>query len=189
MGYPDGLQSSADVTYGLFWGKVIRNDDPEKRCRVRASVPGFWDNSPWLLPLGMVGAGGPPGFAYTPPAIGAQIAVGFIQGDVDEPYYLCGPPAIDEAPRHILEQDAQDAPKVHAYESDTFEILIIEKSNEKKLVLRTKDLAQVIEIDALDRSIEIKAGNTLVLSGAMVDISAVKVQLAGRVVLPVGPPI
>jgi hypothetical protein len=189
MSYPDGFSDSVSKYFALTWGKVIQNNDPEKRCRVRATVPGYWDNSPWIVPLGMPGAGGPPGRGYIPPAVGAQIAVGFIQGDPAAPFYLCGPPALNEAPRAILEQSPDDSPKLQVFETDTFEIIIIEKPDEKKLILRSKDLAQSIEIDAIDRSVEVKAGNSLILDGAMVSISGVKIQIGGRVVLPVGPPI
>ena len=128
---------------------------------------------------------------FAVPDLGANVLVGFIQGDEQRPFYLCGLWGAvahpSDAPREVLNEAAGDAYLVAAYESETFEVFINEK--QKKLVLRTKTKDEEIEIDAEDRSISIKATNWVKIEAGGVSINGTKVQLKNRPVQATGIPI
>jgi hypothetical protein len=185
--------------WGLRLAFVDDNKDPERRGRVRLRSHGIVGEKgvlKWAEPLGMPGAGGYPGGGFTVPAIGAQVAVGFFLGDIDAPYYFAGPPALLETPAKVLDKDKEECPKVYAFETDSFEVHIIDTETEKKLVLAVKGYDSVsgangerIELDLIDRSVHVRAGRTIhIESGGVVQITGAKVQVNGRSVWPLGKP-
>ncbi|MEQ9504514.1 MAG: phage baseplate assembly protein V [Deltaproteobacteria bacterium] len=75
--------------YGKYRGFVTDNADPEKRGRLRLSVPSVLgdEETDWALPcLPFGGAGGYGSFFVPEP--GAQIWVEFEEGDVDRPIWV-----------------------------------------------------------------------------------------------------
>jgi len=191
--FPQDGEELKRKEYGFWWGKVLDNVDPERRGRVKATVPGLFSFSPthWVSPLGMPGTGAPEWGSYTPPAIDAQIVIGFIQGDLFTPFYFTGPPAYNEAPKAIRDASSDSAAaNTVAMETKTFEIIIKDTDDEAKLILRTKSQSETIEIDAKDGSISIKASHFLILDAPLVSIKH-RIQLGtnNRVVLPIGNPL
>lgn len=73
-------------------GTVVHNIDPEKRWRVTIRVPGVFDEeSGWVKPWGTIGGGSAGRGGFLVPAEGATVGVLFVNGDPDNPRYLCGP--------------------------------------------------------------------------------------------------
>lgn len=77
--------------YSVYRAEVTRNDDPEKRGRIQAHVPGsIQDSAPdiWIDPS-FVGAGQDRGFVW-PPEIGDSVQVFFEQGNSSRPCLYLG---------------------------------------------------------------------------------------------------
>ena len=59
MAFDDEFDAVIPKNFGMFWGSVIRNDDPEKLGRVKVFIPGLLEpQSPWAWPVGFPGSGG-----------------------------------------------------------------------------------------------------------------------------------
>lgn len=174
----------------FYVGSIIRNDDPEKLGRIKANIPKFKTETKWAIPAGFPGIG-PGRGAFSVPPQGSNVIIGFIMGDEQFPFYLCGPFGMadgsTEIPREAASQTPENVHRVHGFESDLFEIYINDET--KKLVVRTKDLEEEIELDATDRSISIKARNWIKIEAAGISINGTKLQIAGRSILHTGTPI
>lgn len=78
----------------MYWGTVVRIDDPEKLGRVRIHIPGLTHReTDWAYPVGQAGAGSERHGAFTVPRLGSTVLVGFVLGDFEEPFFLAGPHA------------------------------------------------------------------------------------------------
>lgn len=108
----------------LMLGEVIDRNDPEDRCRIRVLVPGFYEpQSPWAMPMGMPGAGGPKqGRAEAPPKH-ANVFVQCLNGDPNYPVWSYGPPGMPDG--------VNDAPTDHATDGDTTQAVAEEDSEWK----------------------------------------------------------
>jgi hypothetical protein len=137
----------------------------------------------------MLGAGGPPGGGFAIPHKEAQVLIGFVLGDTDEPVYWPGPPALHEAPATVRSAGDEYAPKVYAFETPTFQVFIEDHAQARKLTLRTRDETNVVEIDANDGSVLLHADTYLILDAPLVSIDGVKVQIRGRPVAPTDAPL
>lgn len=116
---------------GLYWGIVIDNVDPDGRGRVTAHVPGITTQaSYWLEPVGLPGSGGSQRGTYYPPAIGATVLVGYIQGDLNEGVYWGGPP-----PGDALPQDNKPENVIH--QTTNFRILVQEEPGKQRVRVET----------------------------------------------------
>lgn len=196
------LEEAAGGYYGLYWGVVIDNADPQKMGRIRAHVHGLTTKeTTWAFPIGMPGAGyfdpaalntesGGKGGYYVPRK-NATVLVGFIHGKFEEPVYLCGHyPRIGGAcgvPRIVAQQSEEQAPNVRVIaETETFEIYILDTATEQKVVLQTLDKETSIEMDAKDGSIKLKALASIIIDAPAVQINGVNVTLKKRPVSPLG---
>lgn len=193
MAFPEDEDDAAPAVLPLlFWGQVTARDDPEKRGRVRALVPGLLEpESPWLQPVGMPGAGFAQRGAYVVPVIGATILVGFIQGDVEEGVYWPGPPGAPGGTTDIPETPAAaspaDAPAHVAYETERFEIVVIDRADEHRLVIRNKRNGDYIEFDDRDNTITVKGTTSLNLfADGQIDIRGGVVSIQGQQVPKLG---
>lgn len=193
--FPDRHILEQEAHYGLFLGIVKRRDDPDRRGRVKVRIQNFLSETRWTEPIGMPGAGGPPGGGFSVPENEAQVAVGFFYGDINAPYYFTGPPAITEAPQATEGLSEKDTPKVRAFETKTFEVFIKDTDTEQKLTLRTKSATKnaennnEIEIDATDGSVQITASNYLIMRARQVELDGAVIVVGNRLVRKVGDPI
>lgn len=70
---------------GMYVGYVTHRNDPEKLGRVRVCIPGVLEpHSAWAWPLGTAGGGFKDRGFFAVPEEGAEVAVFFNQGDVDQ---------------------------------------------------------------------------------------------------------
>ena len=172
----------------LALGTVVDNVDPQLRGRVK--VDSVVLKTPrWAEPVGMPGAGGPPGGGFSIPPKEAQVVIGFILGDTDQPVYWPGPPAIDEAPATVQAATAEHAQDVFAFETTTFQVFIEDYEDNHKLTLRTRDEKTVLEIDADDGSILLSADVAVIIEAPIVSINGIKTQIRDRPVCPTDAPI
>jgi hypothetical protein len=111
--------------YGLYYGFVVNNVDPQKMGRVKVKVPGLLEpESAWAWPIGM-GGGSPQNGAWDVPKNNAAVGVMFQAGDIDEPVYFSGWYARDNLPMPAKEASAEDAAnKIKCFESDRHLIVL-----------------------------------------------------------------
>jgi hypothetical protein len=115
----------------FYWAIVTNNNDPSQRGRVRANIVGLTSSeSTWLEPVGMPGGGGGKHGGWFVPKVGATVLVGFIQGDLDSPFYFTGPNPNNQAPDN-------NTPDNIVFQSDDFRVSFIEQTGNKKLRLET----------------------------------------------------
>ncbi len=82
--------------FGFYWGIVVDTADPDISGRVRVKVEGLIEpRSTWARPLGLPAGGRSAHGTYAVPLTGSLVVVGFIQGDIDEPFYFSGGWGID----------------------------------------------------------------------------------------------
>lgn len=176
----------------FYQGTVLQNDDPSKCGCIRANVPAIKTQTKWAFPVGGPGAGPQRGMFAVPP-VESNVVIGFIQGDIDLPFYLCGPWAMptgtSEVPRAASAEPVATVHRVAGFESDLFEWFV--NDEKKKLVIRSKDLQEEIEIDLTDRSMKLKARNYFIIEAAGISLKAPggTIDIGGRIVAKVPDPI
>lgn len=138
--------------YGLYIGYVIDRDDPKGLGRVRVCIPGLIDEgTSWARQLGLGGGAAKNGTKFVPP-LNAEVAVFFANGDIDQPYFLGGPPGLNEG------NTGDDAsPDVRTIETASYVISIDERPESKSLTLWDKESEDYIQMNGVARSIAIKA--------------------------------
>lgn len=84
----DLYNTVAEKRYGKYRGFVSENQDPQKRARIRLSIPSVLNDqiSDWALPCLPFGGASGYGF-FTVPEVGAQVWVEFEEGDIDRPIW------------------------------------------------------------------------------------------------------
>ena len=182
--------------YGLWWGVVTNNKDPENRGRIRARIPGMNNvESTWAEPLSNPGAGGKKRGTKATPKVGATVAVMFVQGDIDEPVFFPGPPPIGQVP------EGGENPDNVVVQTDNYRLLIDETPNATRFRIESslphidaakrEDVKTFIEIsinagDAhKSHVVRIHAPTAIVLtSDGAISLDAPSVQIKGRSVDP-----
>ena len=185
-----------EVRYpGLYIGEVADRDDPEGLGRVRVRIPGLVEpSSAWAFPLGTLGGGSDRRGFFSVPEKGAEVGVLFHQGDVDQPYYLCGhwgkPDGQAEVPEPVRGLPKEEAPQIRAFETNRFLFVFDDREGKEALVVKDKTSGDQIEFDGAGMGITIKATSALLLKAdGLVSIEGASVQINGRLVLPGPKPI
>ena len=182
------MNGNNDALIGLYAGMVLDNNDPEHLARVRVTIPGVMDDSPWALPRG---AGSAQWGGNDVPPNGADVYVMFVNGNAERPVYE---PAWhmpgEQFPEH-------SSPDVHVWGRGPFR-LVLEDSNVQH-VMRLKAVLTIgnneedvawLEFNADTQSIQLYADCAVgVEAGAIVNIDAPSVQVRGRKVMPTPKPI
>ncbi|ACY13294.1 phage baseplate assembly protein V [Haliangium ochraceum] len=187
--FDDGLGAETRLL-GMYLGYVTARDDPEGLGRVRVCVPGVLEpHSAWAWPLGTAGGGSKDCGLFAVPALGAEVAVLFCQGDVDAPHYLCAhwgkPDGASEVPA-----EAQGQPDNRVLATPTFRIELDETPGARKLKLTNRATGDHLVLDAESNTVTLAATTALTVRAAgAVRIEAATVTIAGRVVRPIPEPI
>jgi hypothetical protein len=187
----------------VYDGVVTAINDPKKVGRVRVRVPGLIESpGVWALPIGMPGAGSAASGLFFIPKVGAEVAVLFKMGDVDNPRYLAGPwgrpNGNPELPSSALTAEdgttynAEEIPNVAVIETSRFEVVIDNNSGHERLAIRDKNSPSedIIEIDGVNHGVRIAGTVAVVIeSVGSVAIDGLQVKINGRVVRDTGDPI
>lgn len=178
----------------LYRGVVTAINDPLKIGRVKVRVPGLLEpDSGWALPLNVGGGAEALGF-YFVPEVGAEVAVWFHQGDVDELHYIPGcfraPGRSSGLNERITAKSPEDAPKVKVIETDRFLVVLDDSEDTPAMILRDKVSGDGVELNALTRQMTITATSSIsITSVGTVAIEGVNVTINGRPVAPSPEPI
>ena len=153
---PTEFADSEEVHFvGLYTGVVVDNKDPEGLGRVRLRIPGLLEpTSNWAFPIGTLGGGSAQRGFYSPPDIEADVAVLFLQGDVDAPYYFAGhwgkPDAGPETPGPAQGLTGEEATQVKAFETARYQMVWDERPGQEVFRVLDKETGDFVEMDATD---------------------------------------
>lgn len=188
----------------MYVGNVTDNADPEKLGRVRVRVAGVCEPaSAWAFPLGAGGGSSHRG-VYSPPDVGADVAVLFHAGDVERPFYIGGywgaPDAGLETPGPVggykggeeTAEDiaAADAPLVKSWEGKRYIVIVDEREGKERLVLRDKKTDDELLFDGVRMGVRLKGTSMLSLEcDGVISIKGVQVTINNRPIIANGKPI
>lgn len=152
-------QSGNPRYFGLYRGLVVDNVDPEKMGRVTIVIPGLVEPaSNWAWPFAM-GGGSSQNGGWDVPKKGASVGVFFHAGDIDEPNYVNGWYARNEAPSPVAGNSPENAAnKIKCFESDDH-LVVLDGVKGQVLI---KDKKSGLLISMKDGKIEL-GGEGLVL--------------------------
>ena len=176
---------------GLYVGYVTERNDPEQLGRVRVCIPGVIEpHSSWAWPLGTCGGGFKDYGFFSVPVKGAEVAVFFNQGDVDEPYYLSAHWGKPDGQSEVPEEARKTPPDCRVIATPTFRIQLDESKDSHKLALTNKKTGDHLVFDADTNTITLQ-GTTSVTIRAVgaIRLEAAQVTIAGRIVRPIAEPI
>lgn len=183
------FNSVAEKRYGKFRGFVTDNQDPEKRARVRLSIPSVLNEqeSDWALPCMPFGGGSAYGF-FAVPEVGAQLWVEFEEGDIDRPIWTGSfwqqssdvpeDASIDEPTTRLLQtpsghifqfDDVQGEEQFRLYHPADAEIII----DHNGTISLTDTSGAVLKMDAENNEIIIEDANGNIMT---MDSSGTKVE-------------
>ncbi len=171
----------------IYEGPVVDNKDPKKLGRVRVNIPGIAEPTGWARPIGWLGSGTKKRGGWSPPPIGAEVAVWFKMGDPDHPRYTCGFPGEGEAPDEVdeatVEEAADQLPFV--FNGKRWKFIVDERPAKSRIALQDLKTGDVIEIDGVKLGVHIKATSALSLEcDGAIDIRGSSVTINGRKVAP-----
>lgn len=177
------FDESVDLHYvGFYNAVVVDNADPKKLGRVRFRIPGLIEPAgAFAFPLG-IGGGAPQRGFYDPPDVGADIGVLFMQGDLEQPYYLGGhwgePDSGIETPGPAASASAADAAKIKAYETKRYLTVWDNRSGKEEWFIRDKVTGDTIVLSAAEgvrlstkQKVVIDAAGSVEIGGSTVDLN------------------
>jgi len=139
--------------YGMYSGIVADRQDPLGLGRVRVSIGGLFEApnlSPWAWPMGIQGGGAPQRGLFHPPILTAWVAVWFMLGDLNTPYYIPAHWAEGEVPTGgVVSGDDEGL-----YPSETKKWLVETDDRDPDILRVTnKTTGDTIEFHGVDRKL------------------------------------
>lgn len=147
-------------------GVVIDNVDPRgwKRCRLR--VQGIAEETAWARPM-TLGGGSPQRGGAVTPAIGADVVVWFLFGDIERPTFMCGHwSERDNAPEMPL--PTRDVPKAEAHlvqmlQLGNLVLSVDERPGNRKMVIEDTVTEDAIVWDLEKQGLRIKMTSAVII--------------------------
>jgi hypothetical protein len=180
---------------GLFMGTVMHTDDPDGVGRVRVHIPGLVEPaSTWAYPIGTLGGGSDRSGFFAVPDKGADVAVLFKHGDINQPYYLSGhwgkPNGQTEVPDYVRQLQPGEAHQVRVLQIGRFTLIFDIRSGKENLTILDMMSGDHIKFKGPELGMEISTTSTLDIKAVgQVNIQALNVLVNGRPVLTGAGPI
>lgn len=145
------IESLDNVQYGLHYGIVCQNKDPDKLERIKVRLPwldgGDKDQSHWAQ-LATPMEGKKFGW-YVLPDVDDVVVVMFIAGDINHPVILGG---VWSKPDHSPEPNEDGKNNFRGYRSRSGHRLILDDSSKVKVVVADKTTKNMIGIGEFDKN-------------------------------------
>lgn len=179
-------------------GVVVRNDDPRGLSRIKVRIPGLTpdDGGAWALPITL--GGGPQRGIMHIPDVGSEAYVFFLAGDPDKPRYLGGhwgkPKGVTDVPTAAREAAVEEQHQLKIWETERFALVFDERGGRERVYLHSKNRGEelaagsalMIEFDDTNGVVSISGtAGVVIRTLGIVDIQGLRVQINGRVVLPI----
>jgi hypothetical protein len=178
--FDDDITRHDTRLYGMYIGFVTHRDDPEQLGRVRVCIPGLVEPyGPWAWPLGTVGGGSKDRGLFAVPDVGAEVAVFFNQGDVDEPHYLSAHWGKPNGESEVPEEAQRNPPDNFVIATPNFRVELDECDGEQQLKLTSVGSGDFVQLNAEDDTITILATKSvrIVVGGMELFVSKDKIEL------------
>lgn len=168
-----GLENVFNRYYSLYPAKVVDNEDPKNRWRVKLEVPDILDDkelAEWAEPMPHAGkaavdssTNGSFG-SFHPPKVGDYVWVIFRMGDIRHPIYFGGWWASDETPEFLSDDrknavfisrfghkitvdETEDAAKINIESNKEYQIEIDETLDAEKITLKNGRTETTLVLD------------------------------------------
>ena len=189
--FDDDIDTHDSRLLGMYVGYVTQRDDPEQLGRVRVCIPGVIEpHSSWAWPLGTSGGGSKDHGFFAVPVNGAEVAVFFNQGDVDEPYYLSAHWGKPDDESEVPEEARKLPPDNRVIATPTFRIQLDESKGARRLALTNRKTGDHLVFDAETNTITLQGTTSITIRAVgAIRLEAPQVTIAGRIVRPIAQPI
>lgn len=177
------MNDTGDIRYfAMNEGVVTNRKDPMGLGRVRVRIPGLCEpESGWALPFGTFGGSKKRGIKFIP-KVGAEVAVFFMGGNPDRPYYTAGnwglPGGNSEMLTDPLAAAGNSPEDVNSIEWDRYVLTVDEREGKNSLQIRDKLTDDVIELDGESSGARMKF-----TSGFVIEVDGVFSVKASQIVL------
>lgn len=185
--FDDDLSRHDTRLLGMYVGHVTDRKDPEQLGRVRVCVPGLLEpHSAWAWPLGTVGGGSKNRGFFAVPEEGAEVALFFNQGDVDQPYFLSAHWGKPNGESEVPEEAQKDPPDNRVLATETFRLELDETEGSRRLKITNKKTDDYLEFDAEKNTITLQGTTAIVIRATGgISLDATHITIGGRVIRPV----
>ena len=185
--FDDDLSRHDTRLLGMYVGHVTDRKDPEQLGRVRVCVPGLLEpHSAWAWPLGTVGGGSKNRGFFAVPEEGAEVALFFNQGDVDQPYFLSAHWGKPNGESEVPEEAQKDPPDNRVLATETFRLELDETEGSRRLKITNKKTDDYLEFDAEKNTITIQGTTAIrIKATGAISLDATHITIGGRVIRPV----
>jgi len=143
---------------GLVIGQVTDIADPDQRCRVKVAFPWLSDDyESWWARVAQPGAGDGRGLAWLP-EVGDEVLVGFVHGDVRDPYIIGGLyNGVDKAPMNdqLVDSGAGQVLRRVLTSRTGHQLVLSDDDSASQVQLATGDGSATITLDASNTKITI----------------------------------
>lgn len=189
--FDDDIDTHDTRLLGLYVGYVTHRDDPEQLGRVRVCIPGLVEPyGSWAWPLGTSGGGSKDRGFFAVPEVGAEVAVFFNQGDVDEPYYLAAHWGKPDGESEVPEEARRTPPDNRVLATETFRVELDETEGQRKLRLTNKKTGDHLVFDAEANAVTLEATTAITIKAVgAIRLEAPHITIGGRAVRPTADPI
>lgn len=168
-------------------GVVVDNVDPEglKRCRIE--IPGVVDITTWAWPMGTMGGGSSQRGGMVSPAIGADVVVMFLLGDIERPMYLPAHWAFrggePEMPLPVKDVPPTEAHQVQMLQLGHLVLSVDERPGQRKLAMEDTVTGDAIVWDLEKQGLRIKMTSAVLIEAdGLVRVNGAQVTLQNRMV-------
>lgn len=185
--FDDDLSRHDTRLLGMYVGHVTDRKDPEQLGRVRVCVPGLLEpHSAWAWPLGTLGGGSKNRGFFAVPEEGAEVALFFNQGDVDQPYFLSAHWGKPNGESEVPEEAQRDPPDNRVLATETFRLELDETEGSRRLKITNKKTDDYLEFDAEKNTITLQGTTAIVIRATGgISLEATHITIGNRVIRPV----
>ena len=167
-----------DTFQGIYSGSVLDNRDPENLARVLVRVPALKDaNKGVWARLATMMAGRDSGTLFIP-AVGDEVLVAFVQGDLRAPCVIGGlwstttpPPPVSDPPTSVMLIRSRNGTTLRIVDEQDNNGLSVETPGGQRMTLQDDPDTVRIE-DAHGNSVTLSTSGVKVLAASKVEVSA-----------------